>query len=122
MATGEIREKLDAFIRKYYANQLLRGLMLSATLLLGLFLFINLSEYFGHFSMTVRALLFYCFWLTFAAVCWIWIVIPLRGLYKLGKVIGYHKAAEIIGNHFSTVQDKLLNLLQLEEMSVGHPD
>lgn len=122
MQKGEIREKLDAFIRKYYLNQLIRGGLISATLLLALFLFLNLTEFYGHFSTTVRAMLFWSFLGTFAFVLIRWIVRPLLGLYQLGKVISYHEAAMIIGNHFGHVRDKLLNLLQLEEMAVGHPD
>lgn len=122
MRKGEIREKLDAFIRKYYLNQLVKGALVSTTLLLGVFLFLNLSEYYGHFSTAVRAFLFYSFWASLAGVTLVWIIKPLLGLYKLGKIISYADAATIIGSHFSEVKDKLLNLLQLEEMSVGHPD
>jgi hypothetical protein len=122
MASGEIREKLDGFIRKYYQNKLIRGILISTTLVLGVFLFLNLSEYYGHFGSTVRGVFFWSFWICLAFVAWRWIAIPLAGLYRLGKVISYSEAALIIGNHFTDVQDKLLNLLQLEEMSSSHPD
>lgn len=122
MLQGEIRLKLDAFIRKYYLNQLVRGVLLGFTLALGVFLFLNLSEYYGHFSTPVRAVLFWGFVVLMVGISWKWLVLPLAGLYKLGKVITYEEAASIIGSHFAHVNDKLLNLLQLEEMSVGHPD
>ena len=44
MAT-EILSRLDAFIRKYYLQKLIRGILLSVALLLGLFLLITFSEY-----------------------------------------------------------------------------
>lgn len=41
---------------------------------------------------------------------------------KLGHVIGYEQASEIIGNHFPEVKDKLLNTLQLKKQSDENPN
>ncbi|OFY17422.1 MAG: hypothetical protein A2X02_00810 [Bacteroidetes bacterium GWF2_29_10] len=38
-------------------------------------------------------------------------------LFKIGKCISHNQAAEIIGNHFEEVQDKLINILQLKELA-----
>lgn len=122
MASGIIREKLDAFVRKYYSNQLIKGTILGSTLLLGLFLIFNISEYYGHFGSIFRAVLFYSFCIALVAVLFFWIVKPIAGLYKLGKIISYEQAAALIGSHFTSVNDKLLNLLQLEKMQILHPD
>ena len=46
------------------------------------------------------------------------VVIPLSQLYKFGKVIDHNQAAEIIGNHFDEVKDKLINVLQLERKAL----
>lgn len=113
---GEIREKLDGFIRKYYRNELLKGLLLSTTMLVGVFLFLTAGEYFARFGTTTRSVLFYSFWLMLAGVLAYYVVRPLMSLYKLGKTISYEQASSIIGNHFAEVKDKLLNLLQLEAM------
>jgi len=45
------------------------------------------------------------------------IAFPLFKLFKLQQGINYEQASEIIGNHFSEVQDKLLNFLQLANQS-----
>lgn len=121
MAT-EILSRLDAFIRKYYLHKLIRGIMLSVALLLGLFLLITFSEYFAFFSVGVRTVLFWFYVALTSAVLWRWIVRPLLGMYRLGSVITYDEAARIIGAHFGSVQDKLLNLLQLEAMARQHPE
>jgi len=42
-------EKLDQFIRKYYANQLIRGLLYTVALLLVLFLGLNFLEHYFYF-------------------------------------------------------------------------
>ena len=52
-------EKLDEFIRKYYKNKLLKGLIYSSALLCSFFLFVILLEYFGEFDVIGRSLLFY---------------------------------------------------------------
>jgi flagellar biosynthesis GTPase FlhF len=119
MQNGEIRSKLDAFIRKYYLNQLLRGTIIGLSLLLGVFLFLNLTEYYGHFGTLSRAILFWGFWIVCAFVLYQWIIKPLLGLYRLGNIISYQTASVIIGQHFGNIKDKLTNLLQLEEMSVN---
>jgi hypothetical protein len=65
----------------------------------------------------VRTVLFYLFILTSLFVFLKYIVIPLSKLYKLGQLISYEEAANIIGKHFSNVQDRLLNVLQLQANS-----
>ena len=122
MGQQDIREKLDSFIRKYYLNQLVKGLLLGISLILGVFLFLNFTEYYGHFGSAFRALLFWSFVLVFVFVLINWVFKPSLKLYKLSKTIGYQEAAIIIGLHFSDVKDKLVNLLQLEEMKISHPD
>jgi len=106
--------KLDEFIRKYYKNQLMRGSIYTFTALLGAWLVFTSLEYFGHFSTTVRSVLFWSFILAAVISTWRLIIQPLAGLMKAGKVISHEQAASIIGKHFSNVQDKLINTLQLK--------
>jgi len=106
--------KLDEFIRKYYKNQLIRGGIYVFTALGLAWLAFTSLEYFGHFSTTIRTILFWSFILAAGISTWRLVIIPLTGLYKLGKVISHEQAASIIGIHFSNVQDKLLNTLQLK--------
>lgn len=107
-------QKLDEFIRRYYKNQLLKGVIYSSGILLSAFLSVVLLEYFGEFNTLIRAFLFFGFLLAAIIVLIKFIVVPLLKLNKIGKVISYSQAAAIIGNHFSNVQDKLLNVLQLQ--------
>src|SRR5437762_2833520 len=98
-------EKLDAFIRKYYKNQLLRGVIYTFTLVLAFYLLVTASEYFGHFGTTFRTILFYVFVLGNAFVLGKFIVVPLTHLYNIGKIISHEQAAQIIGRHFTEVKD-----------------
>ncbi len=106
--------KLDAFVRKYYKNQLVRGGIYFALITLVSFLLIVLLEYFGRYSQVVRGILFYGF-LASAAYCLIrFIALPLLGMYRLRKTMSYEQASALIGKHFPDVKDKLLNTLQLK--------
>ncbi len=114
-------EKLDEFIRKYYKNQLIKGVLYATGIFLAFYLAVVVLEYYGRFSITVRTILFYFFVLTNGYVLAKLILIPLLKLNKLGKIISNEQASEIIGRHFMNVQDKLLNVLQLKILSEGTP-
>ncbi len=111
-----IIDKLDAFIRKYYKNRLLKGLLYSAAFLLVLYIVIVVLEYFGYFSVSVRTFLFWFFIVAMTFIVTYFVAIPLLKMFRLGKRISFQTAATIIGDHFPEVNDKLLNLLQLQEM------
>lgn len=107
-------KKLDAFIRKYYKNLLIRGAMYFALAVLISFLLIVLLEYFGQYNTLTRTVLFYAF-VIFTAYCLVrFVVTPLMGMYKLGKLLTHQHASAIIGKHFPDVKDRLLNTLQLK--------
>lgn len=108
-------EKLDAFIRKFYKNQLIRGAIYAFTLILAFYLIVASLESIGHFSTTIRTGIFYAFILIMLGILVRFVVIPLAHLYRIGKLISHQEAARIIGRHFSHVEDKLLNVLQLKE-------
>ncbi|PCJ89403.1 MAG: DUF4175 domain-containing protein [Flavobacteriales bacterium] len=110
-------EKLDEFIRKYYKNQLIKGALYSIALVLGFYLAIILLEYYGQFDTGARTGLFYAFVLSTGFVLVKFVFIPMLKIYKLGETISREQAAQIIGNHFPEVQDRLLNTLQLQALS-----
>ena len=109
--------KLDEFIRKYYKNQLIKGLLYSLGLLLAAFLLVVVTEYISEFGTTARTALFYTFLGLSTFVIGKFIVIPLLRLNNLGKVISHDEAAHIVGKHFTSINDKLLNTLQLQRSS-----
>lgn len=111
-------QKLDEFIRRYYKNQLIKGAIYASGILLAAFLSVIFLEYFGEFNTTIRAILFFGFLLATVIVLINYVSVPLLRLNKIGKIISYDQAATIIGNHFSNVQDKLLNVLQLQNNKI----
>jgi len=114
--------KINTFIRKYYLNNLLRGLIFLGAGLFSAFVIIALSEYFGNFNILFRTVLFYFFILLNLGLI-AWLVVPsLLAWLKLGKTLTHDQAAEIIGKHFSSVNDKLLNTLQLKKQAIGNEE
>lgn len=114
-------EKLNSFITKYYKNILLKGLILSLTSLLALYLFVDFIEYFAWMGKTGRLLLFVSFLLLAFLSLIYWVIIPLLKLLNIGKTISYKTAAVILGKHFPEVDDKLVNVLQLKEQQKDIP-
>lgn len=108
-------EKLDQFIRKYYLNQLIKGSLYTLATVLILFISFNLLEYFFYFGTSVRKFIFYSFLLTVVGIGIYFILIPLFHYFKLGKLISHEEASKIIGEHFTDVKDKLLNVLHLKK-------
>lgn len=117
-------EKLDQFIRKYYINQLIRGGLYSVGLILVLFLVAAFLEHTFFFDTGMRKVLFFSFIGVSALALSYWVFRPLLHYFQLGKIISHEQAAQIVGDHFSNVKDKLLNVLQLKQQAdqIGDKD
>ena len=115
-------EKLDSFIRKFYLNKMIRGSIYFVSTLFITYLCLNTIEYFFYLSafwktsllLTNAILLLYIFSFYF--------IFPLLAMYKLGNIITYKKAAEIIGKHFPEINDKIINTLELQQLAAHEPE
>ncbi len=108
-----IYQKLEAFIRKYYLNELIRGIVFFIGLGLLYFLFTLFIEYFLWLKPLGRSILFWTFVGVEVFLLFRFILFPIFKLLKFKKGIDYNDASAIIGNHFLEVKDKLLNFIQL---------
>ena len=113
-----LKEKLTRFIRKYYVNQLLKGVLIFIAFSLAFFVFVSVFEHFGRFSTTVRTVLFVSLISVFGFTFWKYIAISLFKLLDFGKRITNEQAAIIIGKHFPNIKDKLLNTLELQNQNI----
>lgn len=111
--TSAIYLKLEAFIKKYYTNELIKGGLLFIGFGLLYFLFTLFIEYFLWLKPIGRTLLFWIFIGVEVFLLFRFILFPVFKLFKLQKGIDYNQASTIIGNHFTEVSDKLTNFLQL---------
>ncbi len=104
---------IQSYKRKYYKNLLLKGSLLAISAFLGAFAIVSILEYFGNFSSTFRAVLFYSFISVSIFSLVYWVIIPIYQLFTLDKQLPHNEAAKQIGRYFPQVQDRLLNVLQL---------
>lgn len=117
-----IRQKLNDFIKMHYRQRLIRGGL--AAVGLGLFIF-GLGFFIEHslwLESAHRAFLFWLMWSLFISVLAVAVVRPWLQMKGVGKTLTQQQAAHWIGNHFSDVSDKLINLLQLEDMAGVQPN
>jgi len=111
-----ILQKLDAFINKYYINLIIKGFLYLLLISISLFIVLAISEFFAHFTVSVRTLIFYSFVVVFVVVFVIFILRPVFGLLRLSGAMNHQQASIIIGKHFAGIDDKLSNILQLQEL------
>lgn len=108
-----IYQKLEAFIRKYHFNELVKGCLLFIGFGLTYFLLNLFLEYLLWLSVFWKTGLFWLFIILELFFLLRWIILPSLRLFKLRKGLDYLKASEVIGAYFPEVSDKLLNFLQL---------
>ncbi len=111
-----IQNKLQQFIKKFYVNELIKGLLLFFAIGLLYFIFTLLIEYFLWLKPVARTLLFWLFILVEMSLLVKYIFIPIFKIAGFKKGITEFEASKIIGKHFPEVSDKLLNMLQLKNI------
>jgi hypothetical protein len=114
-AANSIYLKLESFIKKFYVNELMRGIVFFTGLGLFYFLFTLFVEYFLWLKPMGRTLLFWTFVGVEVFLLFRFIMFPIFKLFKFQKGIDYDEASVIIGEHFGDVNDTLTNFLQLSD-------
>ena len=113
MSNNVLISKIEHFIRKFYLNRLIQGVLIGAVLMIALFLIINGIEYFSWLPQKGRLILLLLFVLGTSFVAIFYFIIPIINLIRFRKKMSDEKAAVIIGRFFPEISDKLLNTLQL---------
>ncbi|MFV0592556.1 MAG: DUF4175 family protein [Draconibacterium sp.] len=107
--------KLNTFKLKYHSYQVIKGLVLSAIVLLVLFTAFSLIEYFVYLSSEARKIVFYGFIFFTLLLVISFIGIPLLRLLHILKPLNLKSSTALIQGHFTGIQDKLLNIIELSE-------
>ena len=113
--TTDLLNRLNSFITKYYLNQLIKGGIYSGSVLLIFFILFSIIEYFLNTGVGTRTFMFWTYILINLIIITKFIIIPLFNLLKIGKKLKHKDAAKIIGIHFSEIDDKITNILELSE-------
>jgi len=114
---AEILKKLKEYKRKYYVNKLIKGLLISLAIFLFVLLTASWIEYKLQMSSISRTIAFSVIGLTLLYFVTKYIFIPLYHLLTNGKALSDKQAAREIGKYFPEIDDKLLNIIQLNEIS-----
>ncbi|MCH2229429.1 MAG: hypothetical protein MK105_03715 [Crocinitomicaceae bacterium] len=114
-AFDRLLNQIDGFIRKFYKNQIVKGLLLFTGVLIASYLFVITLEYFGRFGTLIRGFLLFSFIGVNTFIIVRFLVLPLLRLKSYGSRINRKQASTIIGDFFPDVSDRLLNTLQLHD-------
>jgi len=114
-AYQQLLQKLDAFINRYYLNQVIRGLLLVSTLLLATYLLVASTAFYVQLPGWARGVLFYLFVGTNSWLLVSWVILPSMRMQAWLKRMSYREAADLIGKSMPEVSDKLLNTIELHE-------
>lgn len=110
-------QKIDDFRKKLYLKSVYKGLILFIILVFSAFVVFNVLEYYGNFNTLVRGFFFFSF-ITIALFATVkYLAIPSYQYFNKHKKLNDLKTAELMGKDFPTVQDKLVNYLQLLQQS-----
>ena len=110
-----LNDKIRQFLKKYYLNKLYKGIILFVIILLATFIVFSLFEYFSYSNSVVRTILFFSFIALAIGVSVAYLIIPALKIGGLGKQLTNEEIANIIGKHFHQIDDKLLNLFELQK-------
>ncbi|TAF34251.1 MAG: DUF4175 family protein [Cytophagales bacterium] len=115
----DLDKGIAAYKNKYYKNILLKGSCLAAICLISAFLLFTTIEYFGNLNQIIRAALFYGFLGIGLFSLVFWVLKPIMILMNKNWQFSHESAAQQIGRSFPEISDKLLNVLQMQQIKFG---
>lgn len=110
-----IESKLNDFVRKFYSNRIVQGLLLFLVITILSLFAVFMVESFAFMSPSVKTFLFYSLIFLFLSVFIFFILIPGAKLLKIIPFLSDQEAANIISNYFTDSKDVLINVLQLHQ-------
>jgi len=107
-----IDSRMNSFKKRYYLNLFIKGSILTLSLVLLYFLIVTLIEYNLWLSGWARFTILFSFFGLVAFCVFRFLKAPLTWWIS-HKGLGQEESAQMIGSHFPTIKDRLLNLIQL---------
>jgi len=115
----QLIQNLRQYKKKYYQNQLIRGLIFFTAAGLSTYLIFSSLEYFVRFGSVVRGIFLFSFISIVSLGLYRWLFVPIWKLSHLHESLSDEEASRMIGQHFPDIKDKLLNTLQLRQSNQG---
>lgn len=107
-----IQKKINSFKRRYYLNLLVRGLLLTFSILFFYFLIAALLEYVLWLNTWMRFFILFSFFVVALYCVYRFLRNPLT-FWISRKGLNDEQSARLIGNSISSIKDRLVNLIQL---------
>ena len=108
--------KLNTFKFKYYSFKLIKGLIITFFLLILIYTIFSIIEYFFFLNTDVRKFFFFGFLIFSVLMFTQFVVLPILRMIHLLKPIDTKSITYIIQQHFKGIEDKLLNIIELNEL------
>ena len=117
-----LKSQLREYKKKYYTNRLIKGTLLFLAFFLTLFIIANTLEFTARFGGNGRSIILYGF-ILLTLVAFIWFIGKnIIALKNANKQLSNEEASRQIGAYFPEISDKLLNIIQLENLSSNQND
>jgi len=112
----EIKNRLGNYKKLFFRRELIKGIAICLIFLLASYFLISSLEFWGHFSTSVRTLLFFGFLFLAIGLLGYLVILPTYNLLTAHRKMSDKEAAEQLGQFFPAIQDKLLNMIQLQNV------
>lgn len=114
-----IEEKLNGFIRKFYSNRIILGILLFVMIFAVTGFVMFLTEGFLYLQPYVKTVLFYFAVFLLLSVFVFFVFVPVLKIFKVLPFLTFEEASKIISNYFNDSNDLLVNILQLNGSDDG---
>lgn len=110
-------DKLNAYIRKFYLYQLVRGVILFIMLLLVYFSCISTLEYFSYFDPKIKSAIVIITILLTLFIFFYFLLFPSIKLFGIGKRLSYYDVSSQLQKTYPEIRDRLINIVELANNS-----
>lgn len=117
-AISPIEFKISQFLKKYYKNKLLKGIIFFIILLTIISFLSLLIEYYNYLTSgaKISLLLIYSFVLLLAFISLL--LFPILGYFGINRNITQKRVNDIIVQHFPEIKDQLWNIIELQKQNI----
>jgi len=112
----EIKNRLGNYKKLFFRKELIKGIAICLIFLLASYFIISSLEFWGHFSTAIRTLLFFGFLFLALGLLGFLVILPTYNLLTAHRKMSDKEAAQQLGQFFPAIQDKLLNMIQLQNV------
>ena len=109
-----LKDNLNKFLRKYYLNQTLRGIIFFVIFAILIILFFSLTEHFSRLNTTGRSILFFTALIAIVAFVFTFILFPISKFFKITKTLSLKNSAIEVSDKMPEITDKLVNIIELD--------